>query len=76
MDGPWKVQLGAFGVAGNADRLWAKLSGRAELAGARKVTQPAGRLTKLLAGGYPTEAAAQASCTALKRLGNDCLVTR
>jgi cell division septation protein DedD len=74
--GPWKVQLGAFGVQGNADRLWARLSKRAELAGAQKLTVPTGRLTKLLAGGFDSRDAAEQACNALKRGGQDCLVTR
>ena len=74
--GPWKIQLGAFAVDGNAERLWARLSGRSELAGATRVLEPAGRVTKLLAGGYASRDAAQSACTALKRSGQDCLVTR
>ncbi|MCB2088741.1 MAG: SPOR domain-containing protein, partial [Sphingomonadaceae bacterium] len=74
--GPWKVQLGAFSVAGNADRLWSQLSGRAELAGASKVVVPAGRLTKLLAGGFSSRGEAQQACSALKASGHGCLVTR
>ena len=76
MNGPWKVQLGAFGVAGNADKLWSRLSGRAELAGAQKVTIPSGRLTRLLAGGFASRGDAQQACNALKRGGQDCLVTK
>ena len=74
--GPWKIQLGAFAVNGNAERLWARLSGRSELAGATRVLEPAGRVTKLLAGGYASRDAAQSACNALKRSGQDCLVTR
>lgn len=74
--GPWKVQLGAFGVDGNADRLWSRLSTRRELAGSTKMTEPAGRLTVLFAGGFATRAEARAACTALKASGNECLVTR
>lgn len=74
--GDWAVQLGAFGVKGNADRLWTKLSGRAELSGAKKLLVPAGRVTKLLAGGYDSRAAASQACGKLKASGQDCLVTR
>lgn len=74
--GEWRVQLGAFGVASNADRLWTRLSSRPELAGSTKLLVPAGRVTKLLAGGYTTRAAAQDACNALKSTGQDCLVTR
>ena len=74
--GPWKVQLGAFAVDGNAERLWAKLSGRAELAGATRMLEPSGRVTKLLAGGFASRSAAQDACNALKRSGQECIVTR
>ncbi len=74
--GPWKVQLGAFSVDGNAEKLWRQLSSRSELAGKTRLLVPAGSLTKLLAGGYPTRAAADQACASLKRSGQGCLVTR
>jgi cell division septation protein DedD len=74
--GPWQVQLGAFAVDGNAEKLWARLSGRSELAGRQRLLVPAGRVTKLLAAGYPTRTAADAACRSLKQSGQDCLVTR
>ena len=74
--GPWKVQLGAFGVKSNADKLWARLSGRSELSGATKLMVPSGRVTKLQAGGFASQGDAQSACNALKRSGQDCLVTR
>ncbi len=75
-DGPWRVQLGAFGVAGNADRLWNRLSGTAALAGKRKFLVPAGNITRLQAGGFSSRAEAQRACNALKSSGQACLVTR
>ncbi len=72
--GPWRIQLGAFGVKGNAERLWNKLSSRAELAGKRQILSPAGRLTKLQAGGWAKRADAQAVCTRLKSQGQACIV--
>ncbi len=74
--GPWKVQLGAFGVPGNAERLWSRLAGRPEVAGHSRLLLKSGKLTRLLADGYATEGAAIAACTSLKRSGQDCLVTR
>ena len=74
--GPWKVQLGAFGVRSNAEKLWSRLSGRSELAGKQRILRPAGRVTRLLAGGFGSRNAAQNACNALKRSGQDCLVTR
>lgn len=74
--GPWKVQLGAFSVRSNADRLWARVSANPALAGADKLMVPSGRVTKLQAGGFASRSAAQTACNALKRSGQDCLVTR
>ncbi len=73
--GPWRVQLGAFSVAGNADRLWGRLSGRSELAGKQRLMVRAGPVTKLQAGGYASRSAADAACRSLKQAGHDCLVT-
>jgi cell division protein FtsN len=75
-DGPWRVQLGAFAVRGNADRLWAQLSGRGELAGKAKLAVPAGGVTKLQAGGFASRDAAEEACRSLKHSGQECLVTR
>jgi len=74
--GPWAVQLGAFSVSGNAERLWSKLSTRSELAGRERLLVPSGRVTILLAGGYPSQASANAACRSLKSSGQDCLVKR
>ncbi|MXO66575.1 SPOR domain-containing protein [Altericroceibacterium endophyticum] len=73
---PWRVQLGAFGVDGNAERLWAKLASRPELRGRQRLLIPAGRVTKLQAGGFASKAQAEQACAALKASGQDCLVTR
>jgi hypothetical protein len=75
-DGPWRVQLGAFAVHGNADKLWAALSGRTELAGKAKLKVPAGAVTKLQGGGYAVREAAEDACRSLKRAGHDCIVTQ
>src|SRR5690606_33233107 len=74
-NGPWRVQLGACSVSGNAERLWSRLSRRAELAGRSRLLIPAGRVTKLQAGGFPTRSAAEAACRSLRQVGQDCLVT-
>ncbi|MCL9998132.1 MAG: SPOR domain-containing protein [Erythrobacter sp.] len=72
--GSWRVQLGAFGVAGNADKLWSQLGGHAALAGTRKTLVPSGNLTRLLATGFASEAEAGRACAALKREGKACVV--
>lgn len=74
--GAWRVQLGAFGVAGNADKLWSKLRTRPELAGHGKVVEPEGKLTKLLAGGFASYADADAACSKLEASGYACLAVR
>jgi cell division septation protein DedD len=73
--GPWRVQLGAFSVPGNADKLWAELSRRPELAGATKLAIPAGRVTKLQAGGFASQGEAEAACRKLRGAGHECIVT-
>lgn len=73
--GPWRVQLGAFSVASNAERLWSRLRGRSELSGRQRLMVPAGRVTKLQAAGYASRSAADAACRSLKNSGQDCLVT-
>ncbi|WP_336985786.1 SPOR domain-containing protein [Altererythrobacter aquiaggeris] len=75
-EGPWRVQLGAFGVKSNATTLWERLSLHPELAGKTRLLVPAGRVTKLLAGGFASRAEAAGACSALKRSGQECIVTR
>ncbi len=72
--GTWRVQLGSFGVPANADRMWSQLKGNPALAGTRKTLVPSGRLTRLLATGFASEADAARACTRLKAQGQACLV--
>ncbi|MCK0129168.1 SPOR domain-containing protein [Erythrobacter sp. F6033] len=74
--GKWKVQLGAFGVSSNADRLWTKLSGNPALSGTRKVLVPGGKVTRLQAVGFASRAEATAACASLKRQGQGCIVAK
>jgi len=74
--GPWRVQFGAFGQPGNADALWSKLKGRAELAGKVRFNVRAGAVTKLQAGGFATEAAARTVCQRLVASGQTCIAVR
>jgi cell division septation protein DedD len=74
-EGPWRVQLGAFSIRANAENLWRQVSGRAELSGHARLMVPAGRVTKLQAGGFASRGAADAACRTLRQAGHDCLVT-
>lgn len=75
MNGPWRVQLGAFSVAVNAERLWSRLRGRAELSGTERLLVPGGGVTKLQASGFASRSAADAACRSLRASGEVCLVT-
>lgn len=74
--GGWRVQLGAFSVRANADRLWSQIGGKGALAGKAKATEAAGNLTKLYAAGFSSNAEAASACAALKQGGHSCLVVR
>lgn len=76
VSGPWRVQLGAFGVAGNAETLWSRIKGRPELSGHPRMLVPAGKLTKLQAAGFPSKADADAACARLSAGGFGCIATR
>ncbi|MFM7349621.1 MAG: SPOR domain-containing protein [Erythrobacter sp.] len=73
-NGNWRVQLGAFGVAGNADRMWREIGGHSALSGTSKRLVPSGNLTRLLATGFASEAEASRACASLKREGKACVV--
>lgn len=72
--GDWRVQLGAFGVRANADRLWSKLQSDPALSGTSKALVPGGSVTRLQAVGFYSRAEAQRACDSLKRQGQGCLV--
>ena len=74
--GPWRVQLGAFGMAANADALWNRLKDRPELAGRTRIKVKTGAVTRLQAGGFASEAQARAACTRLSQAGQTCIVVR
>lgn len=72
----WRIQLGAFGVAANADALWNKVKGRPELAGHPRINQKVGAVIKLQAGSYRGEASARAACARLVADGLACIAIR
>ena len=71
--GPWRIQLGAFGVAANADALWNKLRARPELAGHSRIIVRAGNVIRLQAGGFASQEAARTACSRLAGAGVSCL---
>lgn len=74
VSGPWRVQLGAFGARANADALWNRLKDRPEFAGRERIDVGTGRVRRLLAGGFATEAEAKAACTQLAASGRGCFI--
>lgn len=71
--GKWRIQLGAFGQMSNADALWNRIKARPELAGHSRLNVKAGAVTKLQAGGFASQAAAQGACAKLKAAGFECV---
>jgi cell division septation protein DedD len=70
--GDWRIQLGAFARPGAAQELFAKLTAR--LAGREATYLPAGKVTRLIVGPYPSKLAAAAACASLTASGQPCLV--
>jgi TPR repeat protein len=68
--GSWRIQLGAFSQRGSAEALYRKLSGSRPVAGHPAFYVPAGGVTRLQVGGFPSRDAAAAACAALK--GQPC----
>jgi hypothetical protein len=64
----WRIQLGAFSQRSSAEALYRKVSG--SLGGHQAFYIPVGAMTRLQVGPYPSRAAAQSACSALK--GQPC----
>lgn len=75
-NGAWRVQLGAFGVPSNAEAMWNRVKARPEIAGRTKLLVPAGKIAKLQAGGFASQAEAQTACSRLSAAGFTCLPVR
>ncbi len=74
--GPWGVQLGAFGVSANAEKLWSKLSGNPALSGTSKALVKGGKVTRLRAVGFTSRAEATRACAQLSSQGQACMVSK
>nr|WP_242095906.1 SPOR domain-containing protein [Sphingomonas sp. CROZ-RG-20F-R02-07] len=70
--GHWRVQLGAFHDAGNAQVQWAKVRGR--MTGSTPSYEKAGAVTRLVAGPFGSRADATRACAAAKSAGSACVV--
>lgn len=68
--GAWRVQLGAFGQPGGAQRLWSQVSGR--FPGRQPYYVKSGAVTRLLIGPFASQAEAARSCGSVK----PCVPTR
>ena len=68
--GPWRIQLGAFSQRSSAETLYRRLSG--VLGGKQSFLVPAGAVTRLQVGPYPSRAAATAACSSLSAKGQAC----
>ena len=74
-DGAWQIQLGAFSEQARAEVQWKALSTKIPaLVGTQHYTEPAGTLTRLLTGPFPTRAEADTLCEAIKSNGAACIV--
>jgi hypothetical protein len=71
--GAWRIQLGAFSQRSSAEALYRKLSGSPAVAGRRQFLVPAGSVTRLQIGPYPSKSAAAAACSSLAARGQACI---
>ncbi len=71
--GRWRVQLGAFGSAANAQRAWASLKSRVRVLGSMQPNYvAAGAVTRLQAGPLASRVDADRVCQAAKAAGSAC----
>jgi cell division septation protein DedD len=71
--GGWKVQLGAFSSAANAQRAWGSLRSKVgPLAGLQPQYVAAGAVTRLQAGPVASREGANRVCSAAKAAGSAC----
>ena len=71
--GKWRVQLGAFSSAANAQRHWNAVRAKAgSLSALQPALVPSGGVTRLQAGPLASRAAADKACAAAKAAGSAC----
>lgn len=70
VDGGWRLQLGAFGEPGNAQKLWSQVGGR--FPGRSVSFVKSGRLTLVLVGPFASQAEARGACGGV----SPCVPTR
>lgn len=70
--GRWRIQLGAFSRRSSAEALYRRLAGSAPISGRQAFYVPAGAVTRLQVGPFPTRAAAAEACSALSAKGQAC----
>jgi uncharacterized protein len=70
--GRWRIQLGAFSQRASAEALFRRLSGSVPVAGRQQFLVPAGTVTRLQVGPFPSRAAAAAACNTLAARGQAC----
>jgi tetratricopeptide (TPR) repeat protein len=72
---PWRAQLGAFGVEGNARSLWASLGRKYPAVAARQPAYvKAGAVTRLQTAGFANKGQAENFCATLRKGGQACMV--
>jgi cell division septation protein DedD len=72
--GSWRIQLGAFSEQDRAEALWDRLEPRYSVLGdLQPFLVNIGRVTKLQAGGFSSEAAASKACASLRASGQACI---
>ncbi|WP_447761892.1 SPOR domain-containing protein [Sphingopyxis panaciterrae] len=71
---PWRAQLGAFGVEGNARKLWLNLEKKYPAFATRQPYLVQGKLTRLQAGDFANKGEAESFCATVRKGGQACLV--
>lgn len=72
--GAWRIQLGAFSNAANAEKLWRKLTSNvAELVELKPIMNTGRSVTRLQTGPFASKADADAICAKIKATGQQCL---